>query len=134
MVMEDIFFGGSPSPKKKRSITSAEKKWMWQRKKRHVCQICHKQIKDYFDAEFDHKVAYAKNGKTAPNNTLIVHKLCNRLKGKKSLTQIKKHLGTHKPKKRVIKEKETTKKKVVKKTTRQKPIGLNLLNPEPFEW
>ena len=104
--------------KKKRSITVAEKKWLWQRKKRHICPICHKHINDFFDAEFDHKRAYAKRGATTPANTLIVCKHCNRLKGKKSLSKIKKHLGTHKPKKKLTKKKTTNKKTSKKKTSR----------------
>lgn len=97
---------------RRRTITMAEKKWLWKQKKKHICPICNKQVKDFFDAEFDHKRAYAKNGKTTPANTLITHKLCNRLKGKKSLSTIKKHLGTHKPKKRKVTKK---KKRVLRK-------------------
>lgn len=93
---------------KKRIISMAEKKWMWKLKKRHICPICHKHIEDFFDAEFDHKKAHTKGGKTTPANTLITHKQCNRMKGKKTLTQIKRHLGTHKTKIR----KKVTKKKV----------------------
>jgi hypothetical protein len=101
---------GSPR-KKKRTLGMAQKKWMWQQKNRHVCQICHKVINDFFDAEFDHKRAFAKGGATKPSSTIIVHKLCNRLKGKKSLSGIKKELGTHKPKKRKTTKKKTTKRK-----------------------
>jgi len=79
----------------KRTITAAEKKWLWRLKKRHICPICNLQIKDFLDAEFDHKLAFAKGGETTPANTLITHTLCNRLKGKKSLSQIRLHLGTN---------------------------------------
>jgi len=100
----------------------AEKKWLWQRKKRHICPICHRVINDFFDAEFDHKRAYAKNGATTPSNTLVVHKLCNRLKGKKSLSGIKKHLGTHKPKTKTAKKKVSKKKTIKKKKTTQNKL------------
>ncbi len=110
-------WGKSSKKDKKRSITMPEKRWLWEGKKRHICQICHKEIKSFFDAEFDHKRAHTKGGKTTPANTLVVHKLCNRLKGKKSLSSIKKHLGTHKVKPRTsIKKKKTTKKKKKKKS------------------
>ena len=110
----DLF--GNSIRKKKRAITMAEKKWLWKLKKRHICPICNRHVKDFFDAEFDHNRAYANGGKTTPANTLIVHKLCNRLKGKKSLSAIKKHLGTHKSKKRkTVTKKLTTKKRNTKK-------------------
>jgi hypothetical protein len=107
-------FGLSSSKPKKRTITMAEKKWLWQYKKRHICPVCHKVVNDFFDAEFDHKRAFAKGGATTPANTLITHKLCNRLKGKKSLSQIKKHLGT----------KRTIKSKITKKTIKKKKDSL----------
>lgn len=112
--------------KRKRTITSAEKRWLWKLKKRHICPICHKIISDYFDAEFDHKRAFTKRGATTPANTLITHKLCNRLKGRKSLSEIKKHLGTHKPKK-------TIKKPITKKKSRL-PYDFEPYDPKPYDW
>jgi hypothetical protein len=113
---------GEPIRSKKRTISMAEKKWMWKLKKKHICQICHRRVNDFFDAEFDHKRAHTKGGATSPANTLVVHKLCNRLKGKKSLSKIKKHLGTHKPKKRIVK------KKAKKKRRNDNIFGLGDLN------
>ena len=91
---------GSKKKDGKRSLTMGEKRFMWTHKKRHICSICHKEVRDFFDAEFDHNRAHTRGGRTSISNTLIVHKLCNRMKGKKTLTEIKKRLGTHKPKKR----------------------------------
>ncbi len=119
-INKQIGVGFGHKKAKKRIITMGERKWLWKQKERHICPICHKLINDYFDAEFDHKRAYAKGGATTPANTLVTHKLCNRVKGKKSLSQIKKHLGT----------KKTTKKKTSKKKpTKQKPTNLFGIQP-----
>jgi len=113
---------------KKRAISVTEKKILWRRKKRHICPVCRSQIKDYLDAEFDHKKAHTKGGKTTPANTIILHKECNRSKGKKTLTQIQKHYGTYKPKKRIIKK--TTK----PKATEQKSQFDNRLRLPDFKF
>lgn len=85
---------------KKRNITAGEKQFLWKSKKRHICPICNLTIKDFFDAEFDHKRAHAKGGSSSLQNTLILHRWCNRVKSSKTIIQIKKRLGTHVVKKR----------------------------------
>ena len=97
---------------KKRNITFSEKQFLWKSKKRHICSVCNLHIKDFFDAEFDHKRAHAKGGKSSIENTLIVHRWCNRMKSSKTLTQIKKRIGTHIVKKRQKSNKKQSKTKI----------------------
>lgn len=101
-------FGFDSKKDSKRILSMGAKRFKWTQEKRHICPLCEKPIKDFFDAEFDHKIAHSKGGKTNLKNIIVVHKLCNRLKSNKSFSEIKKIMGTHIPKKR-----ET--KKVVKK-------------------
>jgi 5-methylcytosine-specific restriction endonuclease McrA len=62
-----------------------------------------------FSLEFDHSRAYSKGGASNMSNVKITHRLCNRLKGKKTLSETKKILGIKtKTKKR---RKKTTKRK-----------------------
>lgn len=84
---------------KKRSLTAAEKTWMWEHKS-HTCYICHDEVEKFSEAHFDHTKAHAKQGRTRPANSGITHVLCNQIKGKKSLKEIQKHLGTYSPKKK----------------------------------
>jgi DNA modification methylase len=57
--------------------------------------------RDFISIELDKKYVSIgkKRLKDLDANTAIVHKTCNRINGKKTLTQTKKYLGTHKPKK-----------------------------------
>lgn len=78
---------------KKRALTPAQKTWMWENKSR-ICIICKKEVKKQSDAHYDHIKPHVKGEKTVPAKMAITHALCNRLKGKKSLRQIQKELGT----------------------------------------
>lgn len=91
----------------KRTLSSGDKKMLWKTRP-HVCAVCHKRINDYFDVQFDHKRAYSKGGRTTIANTLILHRDCNQYKSTKTLTQIKKRLGTHRLKKRKKRSKRRT--------------------------
>ena len=84
--------GFEPKPPKKRNLTNAQKIWCWENKS-HKCYICLKRISKLSEAEFDHKRAYVKGGATNLGNVKLAHRLCNRLKGSKSLSQIQKELG-----------------------------------------
>ncbi|MGC8929164.1 MAG: HNH endonuclease [Candidatus Woesearchaeota archaeon] len=55
--------------------------------------MCGKKAAKFSDAEFDHTRAYLKSGVTNLSNIKIVHRLCNRLKGNKSLSETRKLLG-----------------------------------------
>jgi len=98
---------------KKRGLTPGEKTWVWENKS-HRCYICHKMVKRFSEAHFDHTKAHTKKGKTTPANSGITHILCNQLKGKKSLREIQRHLGTEPKKKRIIKKSKRKKKKISK--------------------
>ena len=77
---------------KKRSLTHSEKVWVWENKT-HKCYVCGKEVEKFSEANFDHTKPHAKGWKTTPANSGITHILCNKLKGKKSLKEIQKHLG-----------------------------------------
>ena len=102
---------GSTKPKKKRQLTHAQKIFAWENKS-HICNICGKRVTKFSDAEFDHTRAHSKSGATNLSNVKIVHRACNRLKGKKSLSETKRLLGI----KSKTKKRKTTRKK---KTTRK---------------
>jgi 5-methylcytosine-specific restriction endonuclease McrA len=94
---------------KKRQLTNAQKIFAWENYP-HICHICNKKVTKFSDAEFDHTRAYANSGATNLSNIKIVHRLCNRLKGKKSLSETKKLLGI----KIEHKKRATTKKKHIR--------------------
>jgi hypothetical protein len=77
---------------RKRNVNMSVKRWAWEHSP-HSCNICHKRIKDFFDAEFDHTRAYSKGGASNLSNVKMTHKLCNRIKGKKTLSETRKILG-----------------------------------------
>lgn len=96
---------------KKRQLTHAQKIFAWENKSR-LCNICGKKVTKFSEAEFDHTRAYSKSGASNLSNVKIVHRHCNRLKGRKSLSETKKMLGI-KTKQKTIKRK-TNKKKTKK--------------------
>ncbi len=101
----------SPSSKpKKRQLTPAQKIFAWENMS-HTCNICGKRVTKFSDAEFDHTRAHSKSGATNLSNVKIVHRLCNRIKGKKTLSETKKLLGIK------SKSKKRKKTKTSKKTT-----------------
>jgi 5-methylcytosine-specific restriction endonuclease McrA len=96
---------------RKRQITHAQKIFAWENKT-HTCNICGKRVTKFSEAEFDHTRAHSKSGATNLSNIKIVHRACNRLKGKKSLSETKKILGIKsKPKRRKITKKKSIRKK-----------------------
>lgn len=100
------FLGRKPKKASKRkSISFTKKVKLWEMNKQHLCHICKQKISSLTEAELDHIRAHAKGG-TAVSWT---HRACNRMKGKKSLSQIQKELGV----KRVVKKR---KKKATRKT------------------
>ncbi len=104
-----VGFGPNRSKSKRRHLTHAEKIFCWEHKS-HVCNICGKRVSKFSDAEFDHTRAFKKGGATNLSNVKIVHRQCNRLKGKKSLSETKRRLGIKsKGKKRKSKKKASKK-------------------------
>jgi len=105
---------------KKRQLTSAQKIFAWENKS-HICNICGKRVTKLSDAEFDHTRAYSKSGASNLSNVKIVHRLCNRLKGKKSLSETKRILGikskTKKGSKKKPMKKKRPNKRVMKKSS-----------------
>ena len=95
---------GPRGTKRRRNLTPALEKWCWDNKS-HICNICGKRVTKITEAEFDHTRAYSKSGATNLSNVRIVHKACNRIKGKKSLSETKKLLGI---KNKTRKRKKTT--------------------------
>lgn len=113
--------------RKKRQLTHAQKVFAWENKS-HTCNICGKRVTKFSDAEFDHTRGYSKSGATNLSNVKIVHRACNRLKGKKSLSETKKILG--------IKTKNKKRKKTTKKPTKSEssnPPEGSLFNIPKFD-
>src|SRR3989338_2314402 len=108
--MKPINLLGTPKKVKKRQLTNAQKVFAWENRS-HTCNICGKRVTKFSEAEFDHTRAHSKSGATNLSNVKIVHRACNRIKGKKSLSETKKLLGIKsKPKKRKTTTKKSTKK------------------------
>jgi len=110
--MKPVNIWGTSQKAKKRQLTHAQKIFAWENKS-HVCNICGKRVTKFSDAEFDHTRAHSKSGATNLSNVKIVHRACNRLKGKKSLSETKKILG--------IKSKGKKRKTTRKKSSKRKP-------------
>lgn len=87
-----VIYGSTKMPSKKRNLTSAQKLFIWENNSK-SCNICGKRVTKLSEAEFDHTRAYSKGGASNGSNVKIVHRACNRLKGKKSLSETKKLLG-----------------------------------------
>ena len=114
--------------KKSRKLTPAQKMFLWENNPK-TCNICNKRVSKFSDAEFDHTRAYSKGGASNGSNVKIVHRLCNRLKGKKSLSETKKILGIKVKVKRRKKSVRKSSTKIKKEKTWFNPItGRN----EPF--
>lgn len=103
--MMDSMYG--KSNKKRKSLTSAQKIYVWERPNIYgrTCSICHRKITKLSDLELDHGRAHSKGG----TRLALAHKICNRLKSSGSLRQIQKTLGIK------TKKKKTTKKKSIKR-------------------
>lgn len=113
---------------KKRTLTSSQKTWMWENKSR-ICIICKKEVKKQSDAHYDHIKPHVKGEKTIPAKMAITHAHCNRLKGKKSLRQIQKELGTwHKIKKKSKNENHSEKSILIKQNPYDEKAHLQNLN------
>lgn len=63
----------------KRLFAQSLKNKFW-REFNHVCQICHRQIRNFRDATLDHKKPWAKGGRTEEDNAQLAHKKCNQEK------------------------------------------------------
>jgi len=98
-ILKEIKKKPSTKKDKKRRLTAGEKTWMWEHTS-HICYICRDEVEKFSEAHFDHTKAHTKKGKSTPANSGITHILCNQLKGKKSLKEIQKHLGTEKAKRK----------------------------------
>lgn len=114
----------SKKPKlKKRQLTHAQKIFAWENYS-HTCNICGKRVIKFSEAEFDHTRAHSKSGATNLSNVKIVHRACNRLKGKKSLSETKKLLGI-----KSASKKKSFKKKIVKKKSSSNLQNNFFINP-----
>jgi hypothetical protein len=51
-----------------------------------TCAICGQKIHIVDDAEIDHVEHYLKDGKTIPNNALLTHRYCNRVRSRSEVT------------------------------------------------
>ena len=83
---------GPAQKKKKRQVSQSVKNWAWDHLP-HKCNICGRRVSKISEAEFDHTRAHSKGGATNLSNVKIVHRSCNRIKGKKTLSDTKKLLG-----------------------------------------
>jgi len=103
-----------PKKKKRKTLTSAQRIYIWERPKKYgrTCSICHEKITKLSDMELDHTRPYSKDG----TKLALAHKDCNRLKSSGSLRKIQKTLGI-----------KTKKKKTKKKPTKRKPSSSSLL-------
>lgn len=102
--------GGGNKPKRK-TLTPTERIYIWEHPKMYgkECNICSGRITKLSDLELDHTRAHSKGGK----KLALAHKLCNRMKGSKSLKAVQKKMGFEST------IKKTTKKKSKRKATRQ---------------
>ncbi|MEM7816063.1 MAG: hypothetical protein QXN71_03020 [Candidatus Aenigmatarchaeota archaeon] len=105
-------WGTSKKSKKRKNISFTEKAILWEKNKSHICHICRQKIHSLTEAEVDHIRAHSKGGQTVS----WAHRACNRLKGKKSLSEIHRRLGI-----------KTKSKK--RKSTRKKSKGNYWVNP-----
>lgn len=120
---------------KKRTLTPAQKIWMWEHES-HICIICKEEVKKQSDAHYDHIKPHVKGEKTTPAKMAITHANCNRMKGKKSLPQIQKELGTHKVKIKKYQDKVANTNNHMKYRTSTKITEFsktNYFNPKDFE-
>lgn len=117
-VSADLFGLGAlvaeEKPKKRRQLTAAQKAWAWDNHPK-TCNICGKRVTKFSEAEWDHARAYANGGATNMGNVKIAHRACNRIKGKKTLSETKRLLG--------IKPKKTKKKRAARRAPSD-PFGL----------
>ena len=108
-------WGPSPEKKKRKTLTSGQRIYIWERPKIYgrTCSICHSKITKLSDLELDHTRAHSKGGK----KLALAHRDCNRVKSSGSLRQIQKKLG--------IKSKSKRKRKSKRKTSRStNPFGI----------
>ena len=108
-------FGLSPEKKKRKTLTSSQRIYIWERPNIYgrTCSICHRKITKLSDLELDHTRAHSKGG----TKLALAHKDCNRLKSSGSLRKIQKTLGIK------TKKKKTTKKKSTKRKS-SNPFGI----------
>jgi len=95
-------FGLGRSKPKRKSVSAHVKILLWERSKGHKCHICGGKIHSITEAEADHVRAAAKGGTTVK----WAHRYCNRLKGKKSLSQVRRQLGLKTKKRKTTRRKK----------------------------
>lgn len=105
-------WGTSKNQRKRKNISFTEKAILWEKNKSHICHICRQKIHSLTEAEVDHIRAHSKSGQSIS----WAHRACNRLKGKKSLSEIHRRLGI----------KTKTKKR---KSTKKRSKGNYWINP-----
>ena len=82
----------SPFVKKKKpatTCTTAQRVYLWEHTKNHLCNVCGKRIWTISDMEIEHQKAKVKGGRKIK----FAHRTCNRLKGSKSMKRIKRELA-----------------------------------------
>ena len=81
----------SSNTKKRNKLNATERIYIWEHPGMYGrnCSICNEKIKNISDLELDHTRAYSKGGK----KLRLAHKLCNRMKGSKSLKHVQKRMG-----------------------------------------
>jgi 5-methylcytosine-specific restriction endonuclease McrA len=99
-------FQNTKEKKKRKTLTPAQRVLVWENPKIYgrTCSICGEKIKKLSDLEMDHTRAHSKGG-TKLN---LAHRLCNRIKSNKGLSQVQTQLGlkTRKHKKNISKPKK----------------------------
>ncbi|MBI2579944.1 MAG: hypothetical protein HYW27_03515, partial [Candidatus Aenigmarchaeota archaeon] len=93
--------GTSKNQRKRRNISFTEKAILWEKNKSHICHICRQRIHSLTEAEVDHIRAHLKGGQ----GVNWAHRACNRLKGKKSLSEIHRRLGIKTKKRKYTRKK-----------------------------
>lgn len=117
--------GLSPKKKKRKTLTSSQRIYIWERPNIYgrTCSICHRKITKLSDLELDHTRAHSKGG----TKLALAHKDCNRLKSSGSLRKIQKTLGIK------TKKRKTTKKKSTKRKP-SNPFGIQPIKMPKFRF
>ena len=120
--IKSMGFGLSPKKKKRKTLTSAQRIYIWERPNIYgrTCSICHRRITKLSELELDHTRAYSKGGK----KLALAHKDCNRVKSSGSLGKIQKTLGIKTKKRKTTKKKHTKRKPSI-------PFGIQPIKKMP---
>lgn len=95
--------------KKRVRLTPKERMYVWEHSEIYgnTCNICGKKIEKMSDLELDHTKPYSKGGRKMN----LAHRDCNRMKGSRSLKDVRKKMGFKTTKKTKSKPKRKVKKK-----------------------